>query len=148
MSVKGIQSIKRDLTDEINSIITRFHSTIFKILKICRKIEPNSIELAGLHTKVSLARDLDPLIIINRAKDKVWMHREYIINEDANYFLNNNYSEFIKDDENKSFMRDLIQLIKKKYVDLSDAERKLVWQLSKDMLKSVVEYKKATNDFA
>ena len=55
--------------------------------------------------------------------------------------------EYIKDDENKSFMHSLIDLVKTGYLRLSNAERTALWGLSKDMLKHVIEYKKATGDF-
>jgi hypothetical protein len=138
---------KKDSIDEINKIITEFHSTIFRILKICKKIEPNNIELESLHNKLSLVRDIDPLLIITRCKDKVWMYREYILNENEDFFLNNKFSEFVKEDENKSFMYSLINLIKMRYKEMSSSEKKIIWQLIKDLLKSITAYKKVTNDF-
>lgn len=139
--------VMRDLTDEINVIINKFHNTIFKILKICKKLEPNNATLSSLYARTSMARDIDPLLIITRAKDKIWLHRDHIINENADFFLQSQYLEYIKDDENKSFMHSLIDLVKTGYLRLSNAERTALWGLSKDMLKHVIEYKKATGDF-
>lgn len=147
MSLPGAP-VKRDLTDEVNGIITNFHGVMFKILKICRKIDPTSIELESLQSRIGLARDIDPLLIINRCKDKVWMHREHIINENEEFFLKNKFTEYIKNDENKSFMHSLINLIKTKYKGLSAPEKKELWRLVKEMLRHIVEYKKATDDFA
>jgi hypothetical protein len=134
------------LTDEINEIITRFHNNIFKILKICQKIEPNNLELESLRGKLGLARDLDPLLIINRCKDKVWHHREQILSEDDEFFLKNKFSEYIKNDENKSFMYSMVNLIKTKYKEMSEPEKRGIWKLIQTMLCHVVEYKKAIND--
>jgi hypothetical protein len=134
-------------TKVIDEIVTEFHSTIFKTLKICQKIEPNNLDLEWLRKQVSLARDMDPLLIINACSDKVWEHREYIITENEDFFLNNEYDEYIKDAENKSFMYELVNLIKKKYRAISDAERRALWTLVKAMLASVAKYKKAIGDF-
>ena len=131
----------------IDQIINEFHSTIFKTLKICQKIEPNNLDLEWLRKQVSIARDMDPLLIINACSDKVWEHREYIIAENENFFLNNKYEEYIKDVDNKSFMYELINMIKKKYREISDAERKALWALVKSMLASVAKYKKAIGNF-
>jgi hypothetical protein len=84
--------------NEINVIITEFHSVIFKVFKICQKIEPNNIELEWLRKQISLARDIDPLLIINKCSNKIWAHREQIINEDESFFLNSQYNNFNKND--------------------------------------------------
>lgn len=148
MSLPGVQPFTGDLTDEVNAIITGFNSVVSKIMKICRKIEPNMIELQDLQNKIKLAKDIDPLLLINRSKDKVWFHREQILNEDEDFFLNNQFSQFIKDDENKSFMYMLVNLVKKRYSEMSDGEKKEIWRLAKELLRYVVEYKKAINDHA
>jgi hypothetical protein len=134
--------------NEINVIITEFHSVIFKVFKICQKIEPNNIELEWLRKQISLARDIDPLLIINKCSNKIWAHREQIINEDESFFLNSQYNNFIKNDENKSFISELVNLIKKRYIGISASEKKVLWNLIKAMLTSIVKYKKATGDFA
>jgi len=139
-------AIKRDITDEVNIIITEFHSTIFKILKICRKIEPNMLELESLQKKLGIARDLDPLLIINRAQNKIWMHRDQIINEDVDFFMKNNFSEFVKNDENRPFMYTMINLVKQRYKEMSPQEKKEIWRLIKNLLLSVTKYKAATKD--
>lgn len=135
------------ITDDVNTIITNFNSNITKVMRICKKIEPNSVELDSLQNILKLAKDIDPLLIINRCKDKFWMHREFIINEDAEFFLNNKFDSFIKDDENKSFIYALINLIKTRYGSMSKDEKKYIWSLIKDLLKCIIEYKKAINDF-
>jgi hypothetical protein len=95
-----------------------------------------------------LARDIDPLLIINKCSNKIWAHREQIINEDESFFLNSQYNNFIKNDENKSFISELVNLIKKRYIGISASEKKVLWNLIKAMLTSIVKYKKATGDFA
>ncbi len=137
-----------NLTDEVNEIITEFHSTVFNVLKICKKIEPENADLDWLCKTLSLARDIDPLLIINRSKDKIWTYREEIISENEDFFLKNKFSQFIKNDQNKNFMYSFIGLIKSKIKELSPAEKKLLWQLTKNLLVCVTKYKKVTNDYA
>lgn len=133
-----------DKEHKINLIISDFHSTVFKILKICKKIEPNNLELEWLQKKLSLARDIDHLLIITRCKDKIWLYREHILSENEDFFEKNQYSQFIKDDENKPFMNSLISLIKSKFKELSTPEKKTIWRLIQDLLASVGKYKKIT----
>ena len=140
-------SVKKNLDDDINDIIKEFHNTIFKVLKICKKIEPNNVELEWLHNKLSLARDIDPLMIINKCSEKIWAHREHIITENEDFFLNNKYTEYIKEDENKSFMYSLVDLLKDKYKVVSTSEKKVLWSLIKSMLASIVKYKKTQGNF-
>jgi len=146
MSLPGIFSVKRDLTDEVTTILANFHGVIFKILRIMRKIEPNFLELEDLQKKLGIARDLDPLLIINRCKDKIWMFRESIINEDVDFFMKNKFSEFVKNDENKPFMYTMINLIKVRYKEMSEPEKKEIWRMIKELLRHIIEYKQATAD--
>lgn len=132
---------------EINSITSEFNTIIFKLLKICQKLDPDNIELEWLRKQLSLARDIDPLLIIHKCSNKVWMHREHIIEENEDFFLKNNYNTLIKNDENKSFINEFIGLLKTKFVQISPSEKKILWSLIKAMLASIVKYKKATGDF-
>lgn len=134
---------KKDITDDINVIITDFHSSLSKILKICKRIEPNNVDLKWLHGIVALSRDIDPLTIIDRCASKLWLYREQIINEDESFFMTHNFATFIKDDENKSFMYNLLNLIKSKFTEMSMPEKKMIWTLIKGMLAAVARYKKA-----
>jgi hypothetical protein len=137
-----------DTTKEVSDVVDEFHSVVFKILKICKKIEPNNIDIEWLQNKLSLARDVDPLMIINRSKDKIWYYRQQILNEDGDFFLNNTFAPFIKNDKNKTFMYTLLNLIKKRFAERSNEEKKMLWGLGKSMLASVIKYKKLIKDYS
>jgi|SRR6185436_8395970 len=139
--------ISKNNTDEIITIVQNFHTKVFNILKICKKLNPKSVELHQLHNIASLARDTEFLTIINRCKDKMWLHREHIINRNERFFLNNEFKQYIKDDENKSFMHSLINVIQTGYKDISENEKDILWRHVQDMLRHVIEYKKAIGDF-
>lgn len=143
----GIKEFANDKTTELDNILKGFNGIVIKVMKICRKIEPNVVELEDLQNKIKLAKEIDPFLIINRAKDKIWYHREQIIEEDENFFLNNEYTQFIKNDENKTFMYMLVNLVKSRYRTMSAAEKAEIWRLIKELLRYVVEYKKISNDF-
>lgn len=137
---------KKNNDKEIDIVLSEFHSTIFKILKICRKIEPNNMDLEWLQSKLSIARDIDPLIIITTCSEYIWEYREHIITENEDFFLKSKYTEFIKEDtKDKSFMYSIINLIKNKYSEISKSEKKSLWDLIKSVLSFTVKYKKLTN---
>jgi hypothetical protein len=136
-----------ETTEKINTVITEFHRTVFNVLKICKKIEPNNILLESLQKRLSFARDYSPFIIIDKCKDKIWLHKEYIINEDEDFFLQNNFAQYIKEDENKSFIYGMVKLVKSKYQERSTAEKKELWRHIKALLQHITEYKILTGDF-
>jgi len=135
-----------DFTKEESDILDEFHSVTFKIIKLAKKLDPNNIEIEVLHKKLSLAKSIDPLIIIDKCKDKIWFYRNEIINRDIDFFVKNKFSQFIKNDENKTFMYSLINMFKKKMMELSNAELKAVWDLINDLLVAVVKYLKIRNE--
>ena len=136
-----------DLTKEQSDVIDKFHRVIFKLIKLAKKIEPNSIEIEWIQKKLALAREVDPLIVISRCKDKLWFYRKEIIGENEDFFLNQTFSEFIKEDENKTFMNTLMSMMKKKFNERSEEEKKEIWKLLKSLLKRIIEFKKLTNDY-
>jgi hypothetical protein len=148
VSMNGMKAVKRDLSKDVSDVVNEFHSIIFKLLKICKKVEPNNIDIEWLQNKLSLARDVDPLLIIDRCKDKLWTYRNEIIEKDIDFFLHNNFSQFVKNDENKTFLYTLLNLLKKGFLERSNEEKEFIWLLSKNLLSCVIRYKKLINDFA
>ena len=140
--MKGMEKVERNLTEDLSLLLMDFHSTIFKLIKIAKKYSPNSIEVEWLHGKLSLARNIDPLLIINRAKDKFWCYKEKIINRDLSFFLNHKFKKFIKNDENKTFMYTFMNLVKNELKKMSEKELDILWKLVNKMLLCIVEYKK------
>lgn len=147
MSLPGIVAVKRDLTDKISAILNEFHKDIFKLVKIAKRLEPNMVELDSLNNKLSIARDLDPLLIINRAKDKFWHYHQQILDKDENFFLTNKFDSYIKNDENRPFMYTTMNLIKTHYKNMSDSEKNHIWNIIQNILKYIINYKKAISDF-
>lgn len=132
---------------EINIIINEFHGHIFKLLKVCQRFEPSNIDLEWLRKQLGLARDIDPLLIINKCAPKIWGFREQIIAEDDAFFLNNQYDHHIKIDQNRSFIIELVNLIKKRIAGMSVVEKRAIWTMIKGLLISVTKYLKATENF-
>lgn len=139
---ESLVEVKRDLSKEESDIIDAFHRVIFKLLKICKKMEPNNIEVEWLHNKLSLARNVDPLLIITRCKEKIWTYRNEILERNTDFFVKNKFSQFVKNDENKTFMYTLINLLKKKFMELSDEERSAIWDLANELLVCVIKFMK------
>lgn len=138
---------ERDLSEDENKILDEFHRAVFKILKICRKIEPNNIDVEWLQSKLTLARDIDPLLIMHRSMDKIWIYRKEILARDVNFFVNNKFDKFVKDDENKTFMYTLIDLVKQRFLERTPEEKNVIWDLINQLLVSVIKYKKITGDY-
>jgi hypothetical protein len=146
-NMNGLTAVKRDLTKEMSDVLLSFHSYIFKLIKLVKKCEPNNPDIEWLQNKAALARDVDPLIIINKCKDKFWHYRDQILERDIDFFLNNKFSKFIKNDENKTFMHTLLNIFKKKIIDLSDAEKNMLWDIMHGILLNIVQYKKLSGDY-
>jgi len=137
---------KEDKEQQISKIIQDFHSQIAKTLKVVDSKLPNNIEVDRLKRLVRIARDEEPLMIINRCKDKIWDSREQILAENEDYFLSKEYDEYIKKDENQMFIEGLIGLFKQSHHLLSDKERAYVWKINKQLLNDVIQYKMLVGD--
>ena len=112
--------------DNINRIVKNFHNTISQILKICISIEPNNVDLKDLQIKFVRFKDINPLLIIDSCKDRIWQFRNGIINENEEFFMNSNFTHLYNTDENSEFISGVIDTIKSKFSERSDAEKRKI----------------------
>jgi hypothetical protein len=138
---------KEDKQKKISEIIHDFHSQIAKVLKVIDSKLPGDIEVDRLKRLIRIARDEEPLLIINKCKNKIWDSREQIVGKNEDYFLTKEYDEYIKKDGNQMFIEGLIGLFKQSHHLLSEKERDHVWKLNNQLLEDVIEYKLITDDF-
>ena len=82
-----------------------------------------------------------------RSKGKVWAVRDHILNKDAKYFLEKDYSTIIKKDHNQAMLETLVELIKEKFENMNDKEQNFYWQKAALLLNCVVRYKRLIGDF-
>lgn len=136
-----------DIDKECDLILDQFHSAVFNLIKMSKKIEPNNPDIEWLHKQASLARSTDHTAIISRSKDKIWAYREKILNHDEKFFLENNFKQFIKDDSNKNFMYSLVNLFKSRFSSLSTEEKDKIWAQAEILLKCVIQYKKLNHEY-
>lgn len=128
----------------IDDILKDFHSSLFQMVKICKKIDPKNPDVDFLQNKLSLARSIDPLLIMNNCKNKLWEYRKHIIDEDEEFFMNH---DFNIDVDNKEIIDSFVTLFKNYIKKLSPKEKALVWALIKKLLECVAKYKKEIKDF-
>jgi len=133
-----VNEICNGYTQQIKSLIT----TVRKSMNP-RTDEDEIIELDRLSRIISLCPS-DEIFI--RSKDKIWFARHRILNQDADWFLNRDYSASIKKDQKQVMIETLIKLIQTKYISLSQEERNKYWEKGLQMLRLVADYKKLTGE--
>jgi hypothetical protein len=138
---------KEDTENKISLIVHDFHSQISKVLKIVDSKLPNDIEVDRLKRLIRIGRDEEPLMIINRCKDKIWNSRDQIRARDQDYFLNRDYDEYIKKDQNQMFIEGLIGLFKQSHDLLNEKELDILWKINNQLLNDICEYKILIGDY-
>lgn len=131
----------------INKILTTYSNIVYSLLKLAIKNcedEADIVELERLKRVIKLCDDAEIFI---RTKDKVWAVREKILNKDADYFLNKDYSSGIKQDEKQSMIETIIMVVKEKYNVLTQNERNMYWKKAFEMLNLVIQYKELSGEY-
>jgi hypothetical protein len=136
-----------DTQQKISAIVQSFSSDISQLLKIVDAKLAGNLEVDRLKRVIRIARDEEPLMIINKCKDKIWDSREQILAEDEDFFISKRYDEYIKKDENQMFIEGLINLFKRSRSLLSEKESKFMWATVKHLLATVTEYKMLIEDY-
>jgi hypothetical protein len=138
---------KEDKEQKISLVIHDFHSQIAKILKVVDSKRPNDLEVDRLKRLIRIARDEEPLLIMNKCKDKIWDSRLQIRGKNMDYFLSRDYNEFVKKDGNQMFIESLINLVKRSREELNEKEIAFIWKVNNKLLDDVCEYKILTEDY-
>lgn len=136
--------------DKINKILNNYSNCLSKMIAFTLSVvkkngdEDEIIEIEHLKRIIALCPIEERII---RTKDKVWDSREHILNRNADYFLNRDYSNMIKNDQNQAMIETLIDSVKNNYNKLSKEEKEYYWNGTIKMLKYVIEFKKITGDY-
>ena len=133
--------------DELNRILKEFHYAVFGIITIAESIDPKNYYISWVKQQIDIFRKIDKENIIKRLKNRFWDFRKEIMAHDLAFFKNNQYSNYIKNDENKQFMYSFVNMLKKKIDELSPEEIEKVWELIEKVLISCIEYKKLIKDW-
>lgn len=133
--------------DELNRILKDFHGALFNLINIAEQIDSKNYHLAWVKRQMDLVRKIDKENIIKRMQDKMWDYRTEIVQRDINFFKNNQFSKYIKDDDNRPFMYSFLNMIKKKIDTLSEDEMSAIWDIINQLLLSCIEYKRLIHDY-
>jgi hypothetical protein len=135
---------------KINDAVQRFNTQCGKILKIASKISSsNDKHLDWSIRMFKIAKDIDPLSIITRGVDKLWDSKEYIIDKNKLFFMEElDTTKYIKNDGNKQWLDGVVKTVKTGIDKLSKGEEVYIWNCLNEMLSAVIEYKLLTNDFS
>jgi hypothetical protein len=131
---KVITDIFEEFCNTLNSIII----LVLKQLKDEREI----VQLEQLRRVLNITPAFEKFI---RAKDKVWAVRNHIVNKNAKYFLEKDYSSLIKKDSRQTFIESLMEIVRDNFEPLSDSEKDLYWRKASRLLNCVARFKQLTD---
>lgn len=150
--------VGKDNDEIVNSCAIPFNKCVSRIvnnswIKIKEfKNDPNIDEFVKSQDTIDsfdrLKRNLEliryelPLHALARAFPHVIGAGQHITSYNADYFLNRNYDQLIKNDHNKNMIYDVIKLIVKCFKRLSIDEQDEIWELANIMLLCCIEFKK------
>jgi len=129
-----------------NPLFIEYSNTLNSLLSIIvTQLEEESeiVELERVKRILSLCPLEEKLL---RTKDKIWNVREHILAKNKDYFLNKDYSSLIKQDSNKAFIENIMEIIKDNFNDLSEKEQAAYWIKAKKLLNIVARFKKAIGE--
>lgn len=132
---------------DVEVLLKKFYRVVSHIFKIAEKIDGKNEHLIWVKSQVSIARVIDKEEVIFRIKDKLWEYRDAITKRDDDFFRNNQFSKFIKEDNNKKMMYSMINMFKNKFDSLNSSEKEQIWDQIQILLACCIKYKQLTNDY-
>jgi hypothetical protein len=135
-------------TSELSNVAKNFNSNVSTLLKMINVKFGSNMDVIRLLSLVNVTRTYDPLLIIDRCKDKIWAARDKIKEMDEKHFIKKNYSGYIKKDENQQFMRNLVSIITSVIPELKKEEKVAIWNIIQKMLVNVAEYKLILGEYS
>lgn len=135
---------------QLNEIYNTYKQTLNSMLAIAKEQAKMENEEDDIITIEHICRvlNLSPVDeVFIRSKEKIWHHQDKIINKDAEYFMEKNYSAMIKKDKNQAFLESLISIIKSKFKNLTKQQQNIYWAKSAALLNCVVRFKKLVGEY-
>jgi len=132
---------------QINEVCNGYANAIKQILQMVKSQLNTKTDIDYITSIEQLLRIIklapaEELFI--RSKDKIFAARHRILEKDADFFINRDYSQNIKRDEKARMIETLISIIQFKWRELSEAEKKIYWDKAHAILRIVLMYKKYT----
>ena len=125
-------------TDIFNTYFRGIQSLLTAAAKQTKE-ETEVVEVERLRRLIGLMPIEETFI---RTKDKIWAVRKRIMQQDADYFMNKDYSKIIKRDANQAFIESLMEIIKDRFEDMDDLSKKFYWCKAALLLNCVARFKK------
>lgn len=135
--------------DVISTIINNYFMTVKNLMttvqkKISSDKEMDESDALSIDRLKRLVNLCPPEEIFIRSKEKIWAVRMHIINKNADYFMQKDYSSLIKKDEKQTMLESLIIICKSRYNKMTAEEKEVYWMYANELLKSVIQCKKLT----
>jgi hypothetical protein len=130
----------------LNDIFTNFKRSLLTMINVSENqttLESEKIELARIKRLLIILPEYE---VFMRVKDKVWAVKDRIMNKDAEFFLNRDYSHLIKKDAKQAMIETLISIVKNKYFTLAEEHQNFYWGKGLELLKLIIAYKKLLRD--
>jgi hypothetical protein len=141
--MKLIANLPEKFTNDIFvSYAQCINSILALVLKQCKDDE-DVVEVEQLRRVLHICPLEDKFI---RTKEKIWAVRHHIINKNAAYFLEKDYSNYIKRDGNQAFIESMLEIIKSRYNELSIVNQDMYWIKAAKLLNTVARFRKATSE--
>ena len=130
---------------DIDDLINRYNRHVAKLLNICDRVMPGNVDVERVRNLVSLAKQTDPLYLLEKSKDKFWDVRDKIKAKDLSYFRNKDDPILQKhianeDKEQEEYIYLLMDLIDENLEKISEKEMDYIWSIFHRMLECNIEY--------
>ena len=132
---------------ELNDIFNKYAQALNGVLVMAQKQAVDETEIIEVERIKRIVNFVPVEERFIRTKDKIWAVREHIINKNAKYFMEKDYSAAIKKDGNQAMIETLVDLVKEKFATITEQEKDFYWKKGAMMLNCIVRFKKLVGEY-
>ena len=118
----------------MSTYLTAFNNLVIKFNDELIETFPEENEFKISKNGILLLKKANPRKIVNIFKIYTKLYREKIINQDDNFFLQNDYNDVLYNDSQKEDVFFLIDKLKNYWQILSDSNKKNIWKYLNTLL--------------
>ena len=116
--------------------ITAFNSDISWLINLVRKLHPTDAYIDRAASRIGIARQTDPTILINIVGPHLFEHREKIINYEDEFVMNMDISKRTDDE----LVIVIFTTLRSSYKNFKEKERDIIKDRINNMLNVYMEY--------
>jgi hypothetical protein len=122
----------------INDAKRAFETAIHGVIQFVSDKDPDMPQLRTIASIMTLFIDSPEYTLYEKCWKRVLSVQEHVVNRDVDFFLQRDYRDMIKPDQDETIILELVDTVKSRWDELTTFEKNKIWDYGRTLVRSAV----------